>query len=67
MVVVNMKVADKIERMKKDSSCARDAISCARKIDAEYEAYYDAASEADLAEEKVWAGFGVAEMAALVR
>jgi hypothetical protein len=32
-------------------------------IDAAYKAYYDAASEADLAEETAWAAFGETEMA----
>jgi hypothetical protein len=37
------------------------------RIDAEYKAYYDSASDADLAQEKSWAEFGEAEMAELVR
>jgi hypothetical protein len=47
----------------------RESIELHRKsrIDAEYKAYYDAASEADLAEEKLWAEFGEAEMTGLAR
>jgi hypothetical protein len=47
----------------------REAIEAHRKsrIDAEYKAYYDAASEADLAEEKVWAEFSESEMAGMAR
>ena len=45
----------------------RESIEAHRKskIDAEYKAYYDAASETDLAEEKLWAEFSEGEMTGL--
>jgi hypothetical protein len=45
----------------------REAIAAHNRgaLDAEYKAYYDAASEAELAEESAWTGFAEAELAEL--
>jgi hypothetical protein len=45
----------------------RESIEAHRrsKIDAAYKAYYDAASEAELAEEAIWAEFAESELAAI--
>jgi len=63
----------KARRIRSDSEALdqllREAIAAHARgsIDAAYKAYYDAASEAELAEESVWAAFAESEFTELSR